>query len=196
MEILGIIIVVLVVGGGFFVVSVYNGLQSLLTQIEAAIQEIGNQLKRQASLIPNLESSVKSYLKQEKDIFKMLTDARKQVAKAADTGDMDQIEAAEQQIQTVLPKLQVAVEDNPELKSNETVQQFMEELRDTADKVTYARRAVISLTQEYNEKLVTFPSNVVAGLFRFQKQTGIKTPQTGTHVEVADDELTDPKVQL
>ncbi len=187
------LIAVLLVGG--YVMTVYNALQTLLTQIEASVQEIGNQLKRQASLIPNLEASVKSFMKQEKDVFQMLTDARKSVAAASPT-DMESVEAAQQQLNALLPKLQVAVEDNPELKSNETVQQFMNELRDTADKLMYARRAVIDLTQNYNQKLVTFPSNLVAMVFSFQKQAGIATPLTGSHVEVSQSETEDVKVNL
>lgn len=187
-----LIILVLLAGYG---VMVYNGLQTLLTQIEASIQEIGNQLKRQASLIPNLEASVKSFMKQEKDIFGMLTDARKSVA-AASPDNMQSVEAAEQQLAAVLPRLQVAIEDNPELQSNQTVQQFMNELRDTSDKLMYARRSVIDLTQEYNQKLVTFPSNVVARMFGFTKQAGIATALTGKHVEVSAAELEDPKVNL
>lgn len=189
-----ILIVVLVVLAGYGIM-VYNSFQTLLTQIEAAIQEIGNQLKRQASLIPNLQTSVKAYLKQEKDIFQMLTDARKSVV-AASPNDMRSVEAAEQQLAAVLPRLQVAIEDNPELQSNETVQQFMNELRDTADKLMYSRRAVIDLTQQYNQKLVTVPSNFVAMLFGFKKQSGIATPLTGKHVEVSESETEDVKVDL
>lgn len=190
-----IILIIALLAIGAYIIMVYNGMQTLLTQIEAAIQEIGNQLKRQASLIPNLETSVKGYMKQEKDIFKMLTDARKSVAAASPT-DMQSVEAAEQQIAAVLPRLQVAVEDNPELQSNETVQQFMNELRDTSDKLMYSRRAVIDLTQQYNQKLITFPSNLVAMLFSFKKQAGIATPMTGKHVEVSDSETQDVKVNL
>ena len=67
----------IVVALAFYVVSVYNWLQTTLTRISASIQEIGNQLKRQANLIPNLETAAKAYLKHEKDIYKSLTDARK-----------------------------------------------------------------------------------------------------------------------
>lgn len=187
-----------VVGVGIvlWVIGLYNGLQTLLTQIEAAIQEIGNQLKRQSSLIPNLQNSVKAYLKHEKGVFEMLTDARKSVASAAETHSAKDIAEAERQLQAVLPKLQIAIEDNPELKSNETVQQFMAELRDTADKLTYARRAVIDLTQNFNQKLVTFPSNLIANLFGFKKQVGLATPISGQHVSVSDQEMDDVKVDL
>ncbi len=68
-------------------VGVYNSLVSLRTRIQASIQEIGNQLKRQADLIPNLEASVKGYLAHEKDILKMLSDARKLVAAGKDASD-------------------------------------------------------------------------------------------------------------
>lgn len=179
-----------------YVISLYNGLQSLLTQIEAAIQEIGNQLKRQASLIPNLEASVKSFMKQEKEVFTLLSQARQSVEKASKSGSAASIDAAQEQLNAVLPRLQVVVEDNPELKSNETVQQFMAELRDTADKLSYSRRAVIDLTQQYNQKLVVFPSNIIAGMFGFKKQAGIATPMTGAHLEVSEDETHDHKVSL
>lgn len=195
MNVLFIVVLLLAVVAGY-VVMVYNGLQTLLTQIEASIQEIGNQLKRQASLIPNLESSVKAYLKQEKEVFSMLTSARKAVDAAAESGTGAAIDQAEQAIQAVLPKLQVVVEDNPELQSNETVQQFMNDLRDTADKLTYARRALIDLTQQFNQQLVTFPSNIVAQLFGFQKQAGLATVMSGEHLEVSADETKSPKMNL
>ncbi len=196
MNILLIIVAVALLAGAFYVVSVYNGLQALLTQIEAATQEIGNQLKRQANLIPNLEKSAKAILKQEKSIFEMLTAARKSVNEAVETGSASAIEQAERHIQAILPKLQVVMEDNPEMKSNETVQQFMAELRDTADKVTYARRAVIDLSQQYNQQLVVFPSNIVANVFGFKKQAGLQMPTDGDHLSVSDDETKSPEVSL
>ena len=179
-----------------YVVALYNGLQSLLTQIEAATQEIGNQLKRQASLIPNLESSVKAFMKQEKEVFTLLSQARQSVEKASKSGSSAAIDAAQDELNAVLPRLQVVVEDNPELKSNETVQQFMAELRDTADKLSYSRRAVIDLSQQYNMKLVVFPSNIIAGMFGFKKQAGLATPMKGAHLEVSEDETKDHKVSL
>ena len=179
-----------------YALSLYNTLQRLKTQIKASVQEIGNQLKRQASLIPNLESSVKSYLKHEKGIYKMLTDARKSVEKADKSGKVGDIEKAIDSIQSVVPQIQVVVESNPELKSDQTVTKFMDELTDTADKLTYARRSVIDLSQSFNEKLVMFPSNIIAGLFGFKEEKGLVTPMTGSHVEVSESETKDVKVNL
>lgn len=180
----------------FYVIGVYNELQTLRTQITASIQEIGNQLKRQASLIPNLESSVKGYLKHEKGIFKMLTDARKSAEKAEKSGKATDIEKAITDMQAVIPKIQVAVEDNPELKADKTVTKFMDELTDTADKLSYARRSVIDLSQIFNQKLVVFPSNLIAGMFNFTQAKGLETPMSGAHVAVSTEETKDVKVKL
>lgn len=179
-----------------YVVGVYNGLQTLRTQIAAAVQEIGNQLKRQASLIPNLESSVKSYMKHEKGIFKMLTDARKSAEKAGKTGKAEDVDKAIADMQAMIPKIQVAVEDNPELKADGTVTKFMDELTDTADKLSYARRTVIDLSQTFNQKLVVFPSNIIANTFGFTMAKGLETPMTGSHVSVSTKEMEDVKVDL
>lgn len=180
----------------FYVMSVFNGLQRLKTQIKASIQEIGNQLKRQSSLIPSLENTVKGQLKHEKGIYQMLTDARKSTLKAEQTGNSKDITQAIDDIQKVIPQIQVVLESNPELKANEAIKKFMDELTDTADKLSYARRSVIDLSQAYNEKLVVFPSNIVANLFGFKAEKGLETPMTGEHVAVTEEEMKTPKVDL
>lgn len=179
-----------------YVISVYNSLQTAKTRIAAAIQEIGNQLKRQANLIPNLETAVKAYLKHEKGIFELLTSARTSVEKAVKDRTLSSAEKAEQSIQKLLPKIQVLVESNPQLKSNETIERFMDELRDTADKLTYSRSTFIDLVRDYNAALVTFPSNVVANMFGFTAEKGLHTPGSGEHMSVSEKETKDVKVSL
>lgn len=179
-----------------YAIGVYNALQMLKTQIKAAIQEIGNQLKRQASLLPNLESAVKGYMKHEKDVFQMLTDARKSVMKAEKSGSIKDLDAAVEQMNQLVPRISVAVEDNPEMKADASVAQFMAELRDTADKLMYSRRSVIDLTQNYNVKLVTFPSNLIAGIFGFTEEKGLEMPTSGSHLSVSNDEMNDFKSSM
>jgi len=180
----------------FYIVSQYNWFQTTKTRITAAISDIGNQLKRQSSLIPNLESSTKGYLKHEKGIYDEIVSARKAVEKASGGSDMSKIEAASNAISNLVPKLQVLVESNPELKAAEVVTRLMDELRDTSDKLMYARRVVIDLSAEYNIKVVTLPSNIVANMFGFKEQKGIATPTEGEHLEVEKDEMSDPKISL
>lgn len=179
-----------------WVVAQYNFFVSSKARIKAAVQEIGNQLKRQADLIPNLEASVKGYMKQEKGIFKDLTDARKAVAAAVKSGDLQKMADAGSQLAGVLPSIKVVVEDNPELKSDKVVSKLMDELRDTADKVMYARRLVIDLTADFNVRRVRFPSSIVAGMFKFGELPGLLTPEKGEHVEVGAKDTKTPKVKL
>src|SRR3990170_6416202 len=171
-----------------WIISTYNFFASSRARVKAAIQEIGNQLKRQVELIPNLESSVKGYLKHEKGIFDELSNARKLVAAAAKSGNLGKMADAGKAFSEILPKLQVVVEDNPELKGNEVVQNLMDELRDTSDKVMYARRLLIDLSADYNVKRVTFPSSLVAGVFKFDELKGLDTPEEGEAFSVRKEE--------
>lgn len=179
-----------------FLISVYNQFQTLKTRIAASIQEIGNQLKRQVDLIPNLENSVKGYLTHEQTIFTKLTEARTAVSSALKHQTAASMDKATDTVQNLLGSLRVVVESTPELKAEATVSQLMDELRDTADKVMYARRTLIDLTADYNRLVVTIPSNIVASLFGFQPQPGLSTPETGQHVSVKPTDLETPKVSL
>jgi LemA protein len=193
---IGGILLLVVIGLAIYAISIYNSLQTLKTQIVASIQEIGNQLKRQASLIPNLEASVKGYMGHEKGIFKMLTDARTFATKANSSGKASDINDAIDKIQSLIPAINVMVESNPEIKADATVTKFMDELTDTADKLMYARRSLIDLSQAYNQKLVVFPGNIIAGMFGFKPEQGLGTALTGEHTTVSADEMKDVKVSL
>lgn len=190
------LLVIVGVGIGLYLVSLYNFFQTSLTRIKASIQEIGNQLKRQADLIPNLEASVKGYLAHEKGILTMLADARKLVTAASTSTDLNKQAAAAGALSAVMPKLAVVVESNPELKANTTVLDLMEELRDTADKVMYARRTLIDLTADYNVRVVTFPSNLVASSFGFKEQPGLQIEDIGDATTVSSADTKSPKIKL
>lgn len=193
---IGIIILIIAVVLVGYVVMTYNFFASAKVRIKASIQEIGNQLKRQASLIPNLESSVKGYLKHEKGIFESLTEARHAVAKAQKSGNIEDAGKASQAVSDMLPKIQVLVESNPEIKGSEVITQLMDELRDTADKLMYSRRTYIDLVADYNSKRVTFPSSIIAGLFGFGEDKGFEVPTQGEHLSVNRDEMKTPEVNL
>jgi len=177
-------------------ISTYNFFVSSKARIKAAVQEIGNQLKRQADLIPNLESSVKGYLAHEKGIFEKLTEARKAIASAVDSGNVQKMADAGAKLAAVLPSIKIAVEDNPELKGSDVVARLMDELRDTADKIMYARRLVIDLTADYNVRRVTMPSSIMANLFKIEELPGLITTSEGEHLKVSEEETKTPKVKL
>ncbi len=190
--IIGIIALLII----FYIWSSYNQFVTMKTRIKASIQEIGNQLKRQANLIPNLVSSVKGYMKHEKDIFKELTAARKAVMKAISGNDTQKLIDTGTRLQSALAPIRAVFESTPELKAAGPTTKLMDELRDTADKVMYSRRTLIDLSADYNIKVVTFPSKIVAMIFGFKQEKGLKAPAEGEHIEVKKSETKAPKVKL
>lgn len=189
------IIVVLAVIALYFVLT-YNKFVTFKTRIKASVQEIGNQLKRQAELIPNLAEAAKGYLKHEKEIFTQLTEARKAIMAASDKNDPQQMIEAEGLLRKTFGQFKALVESTPQLRGVESVNKLMDELRDTSDKVMYARRTLIDLTADYNVLVVAFPSNLVANLFGFKEEKGLVTPLEGEHLEVGKEETKAPKVKL
>lgn len=190
------ILIVLVAIVVFYIWLVYNQLVTIKTRIKASIQEIGNQLKRQADLIPNLVASVKGYLKHEKAVFDELTEARKTIMKVVDSGNVQGLIDASQRLQSALAPIRAVFESTPQLQAAGPTTHLMEELRDTADKVMYSRRTLIDLTADYNIKLVTFPSTLVAKVFGFKQEVGLKSPGEGEYLQVSGSETKTPKVEL
>lgn len=179
-----------------YVWTVYNQLVTIKTRIVASVQEIGNQLKRQADLIPNLVASVKGYLKHEKEVFEKITEARKIAVQAVEAGDARKMVEASGRLQQALGPIRALFESTPQLQAAGPTAKLMDELRDTADKVMYARRTLIDLAADFNIKLVTFPSNLVAKIFGFKPETGLETPLEGEHLEVSEEEIKTPKVEI
>lgn len=191
--IFAIIILALIV---LYLISFFNGLKTSEVQITASIQEIGNQLKRQAQLIPNLVDSVKGYMKHEKGIFDELTAARKSIDSAVASQNPKEIDQAQNLINKALSSLKVIVESNPKLKAAGIVSDLMNKLRDTADKVMYARRTLIDLSADFNIKISTIPGVWLAPLFGFTKKTGLDTPVSGEFLSVSTSDTETPKVNL
>src|SRR4030042_5681797 len=162
-----IIFLVLIGGIILYVFLTYNKFVTTKTRITASIQEIGNQLKRQADLMPNLVESVKGYMKHEKTIFKDLTDARKAVMGVLKSQNAQKMIDASSKLQQALAPIMAVFERTPALQAAGPTTQLMEELRDTADKVMYSRPTLIDLTADYNIMVVTIPSSLIAGLFGF-----------------------------
>ncbi len=192
MIIIPIILIIIV----FYVLGTYNKLVSTRTRIKASIQEIGNQLKRQADLIPNLVESVKGFMKHEKGIFEDLTNARKVILDASGKNDAQSLVDASSVFEKAFGRFQALVESTPEIKSAGTVTKLMDELRDTADKLMYSRRTLIDLTADYNIMIVTFPNSLVAGLFKFKQEKGLEMPGEGDYTKVSTEETKTPKVSL
>lgn len=179
-----------------YIWSTYNKFVTTKTRIKASIQEIGNQLKRQSSLIPNLVESVRGYMKHERRIFDKIAEARKTVTSALGSDDAQKLIDAGAKLQAALAPIRAVFESTPELQAAGPTVKLMDELRDTADKLMYARRTLIDLTADYNIMVVTLPSKFVASIFSFKQEPGLKTPEEGEHLEVSAKEVKKPEVKL
>ncbi len=191
--IIAIVILILLV---LYLVGFFNGLRTTEVRINAAIQEIGNQLKRQSQLIPNLIESVKGYMKHEKNIFEDLTAARKMIDKAINSHDPSAIDQAQTMLTKTMGSLQVIAESNPQIMASSLINNMMNELRDTADKIMYARRTFIDLSADFNVKISTIPGIWLAPLMGFKKKTGLETPESKDITAVSESETKNPEVKL
>ena len=161
--ILGVVVVLAI-----FVISVYNSLVSLKdAKIPEAWSQIDVQLKRRTDLIPNLVETVKGYASHEKEVFQRVTEARSALMSASGPKEAGE---ADMMLQGALKSLFAVAEAYPELKAQEGFGNLQKELSDTEDKVAYARQFYNSVVKQYNEKIVVFPNNMIAGMFNFKPQ--------------------------
>lgn len=162
----GWILAIIVVAAAFFVIGIYNGLITLRNRVKESGSDIEVQLKRRYDLIPNLVETVKGYAAHEKTAFENVTAAR---ARAISAKGFAEKAKAENALSGTLKTLFAVTESYPELKANANFLELQRELTDTEDKIQAARRFYNSNVLELNTKIEVFPSNIVAGMFKFQK---------------------------
>jgi len=181
--ILGIVLLffLLIVG---YVVGQYNNMVTLRESIDGAWAQVDNQLQRRNDLIPNLVNSVKGYMKQEREIFENIADARARMAGAREIPD--RIDAA-RQMDTVLGRLFAIMENYPVLKSDQTVIRLMDELSGTENRIATERRRYNEAVRFYNTVIQRFPTRIFASIFGFEK---------GTYYEIEEAARKVPEVNL
>jgi len=152
----------------FWVISIYNSLIRLRNREKEAESDIDVQTKRRYDLIPNLVETVKGYMTQERTVLENVTKARTQAMQTG--GTALEKAGAENMLSGALKTLFAVSENYPNLKSNENFLELQRELSDTENKIQAARRFYNSVVQELNTKIESFPSNIVANIFRFKKE--------------------------
>jgi len=159
--ILGIIVVL-----GAFIVGAYNGLVRLRNQVKEAWAQVDVQLKRRFDLIPNLMETVKGYMNHERETLESVTQARAAVAGAGSMGDRAE---AEGMLGMALGRLFAVAESYPDLKASQNFLALQEELTSTENKIGFARQYYNQSVMTFNNKVEMFPSNIIAGMFNFDK---------------------------
>lgn len=162
-----VILIALVVIVGLAFMFTYNGLVGLRNKIESAYAQIDVQLNRRHDLIPNLVATVKGYAAHESGTLEAVIQARNMAMSANSIEDKA---AAENVITGALKSLFALSEAYPDLKANTNFQQLQTELSSTEDRIAYARQYYNDNVRAYNTKIQSFPSVVVANMFKFEER--------------------------
>lgn len=166
------LILVLVIGGFVLVVilwiaAMYNSVVRIRNHVKESWADIDTELKRRYDLIPNLVNTVKGYAAHEKEVFDRVLQSR-QAALAPHSSLKDQAKDENAMLGS-LRQLFALAESYPDLKANQNFLQLQGELTNTEDRIQRARRFYNGNVRDLNTRIEVFPSNVIAGMFGFQK---------------------------
>jgi len=161
--VLGIIVVL-----GIFVAATYNNLVTARQKVRNAWSQIDVQLQRRFDLIPNFVETVKGYMTHEKETLAKVTELRTSWTNA---GTIDEKAELNNQLSGALKTIMAVSENYPDLKANQNFLDLQEELRNTENKISFSRQFYNDSVTMYNTQLEVFPSNLIAGWFKFTAET-------------------------
>lgn len=158
-----------------FVVVIYNKLVSLRNTAQSSWSDIDVHLKKRYDLVPNLVETVKGYASHERTVFEKVTEARSMATRASSPAEKARTENV---FLDTLKSLFAVAEAYPELKANANFIQLQSQLKELEDNIESARRYYNAVVRDFNTLIESFPSNMVASSFRFQKEEffGLEAP--------------------
>lgn len=169
-----LILLIIILGIGFYAVSLYNGFVRSRNLIQESWRQIDVELNRRYDLIPNLVETVRGYAAHERNTLESITALRAQAAQLAQASGgapTEQRSQIEEQLSGAVRSLMVSVEAYPDLKSNQNFLELQRELASTEDRIAAGRRFYNANVRNYNTQVESFPSTVIAGMFKFEKAT-------------------------
>ena len=179
-----IVIIVIALLLLFYVIGTYNGLVGLRNKVKDAWAQVDVLLKRRNDLIPNLVETVKGYAKHEKSTLQEVIEARNKAVNASTP--QEEMESANV-LTGALGRLFALAESYPDLKANQNFIDLQNNLKDTEDKISYARQFYNDAVMVYKNKIEMFPSNIVANIFGFKPEA---------FFEATEDEKKTPEVKF
>ena len=165
--IVGIIIGVVVLLCIVMFIAAYNGFVKLKNQIEEAFATMDVYMKKRFDLIPNLVETVKGYAKHEKETLMGVTEARAAVMNSSTTEERLKNEG---ELSGALKTLFAVSESYPDLKANAIFLDLQDQLKKVEEDIANSRKYYNAVVREYNTKRESFPSNLIAGMFHFEKK--------------------------
>lgn len=181
-----LVIVALVIVTG---IVLYNGVVLAKNSVDETFSQVSVQLQRRFDLIPNLVDTVKGYAKHEVSTLEAVTSMRSGVQDKLASDTAQGASEANALMDNMMSKLNVVVENYPDLKASSNFLQLQEELATTENKVSFARQAYNNAVRTYNTKTSTIPSNIVASLagFRPADYFEVDNPEAKKAVKVSFD---------
>ena len=161
MLVLLIILIAIVV----IIIAMYNGLVQSRLKVDNAWSQIDVQLQRRFDLIPNFVETVKGYMTHEKETFEKITNLRSSWSESKSVSEKASLD---NELSNTLKTIMAVAENYPDLKANQNFSELSEELRNTENKISFSRQFYNDTVTMYNTKLEVFPSNIIAGIFKFK----------------------------
>ena len=149
------------------VIVMYNNLVSAKIKVDNAWSQIDVQLQRRFDLIPNFVETVKGYMAHESATFEKIAQLRTSWANSNSVSEKASLDG---ELSNALKTIMAVSENYPDLKANQNFMQLSEELRNTENKISFARQFYNDTATRYNEKLQIFPSNIIANIFNFKER--------------------------
>lgn len=174
-------LLILMIGGWF--TSKYNGLVTKDEAVVAQWSQVENVYQRKFDLIPNIVATVEEFAQQERDVLLGVTEARANASSMKidpanlTAENMAQFEAAQGQLNGALSRLLVTMERYPDLKSNQNYMALQTELEGSENRITTERRKFTEAVKNYNTSIRKFPTNMVAGMFGFEKKANFEASE-------------------
>lgn len=154
----------------------YNEMVEKDEAVSTAWSNVEVQYQRRSDLIPNLVSTVKGYAQHEQSTLQAVMEARSKATQITVDADnltpekMKEYQQAQGEISSALGKLLAITENYPELKANQNFSELQAQLEGTENRITEARRRYNESVQEYNVLVRSFPNNLFAKMFGFDKK--------------------------
>ena len=170
------IILGVAIGLAIIIAIMYNGLINKKNQVENAFGGMDAQLKKRYDLIPNLISSVQTYMKHEADTLTQITELRTK-AVSGNVSDEEKVDL-DNMITSKLGGIMVAVENYPDLKASENFNQLQRSLNEVEEQISASRRAYNATVTSYNNGVEMFPTNILAGMMKMTHKNVFEIPKT------------------
>ena len=182
---IGFLVAIFFLGSWF--IGTRNNLVTLEEDVHHELSNVGTTLQRRSDLIPNLVETVKGYATHEEKVFTEIADARSKLAGTISKGDIEQIQEANNTLDSALSRLLMITEDYPELVASEHFTALQDELAGTENRIAVARQNYNNVVRKYNTTLKKFPASIIASMSGFE---------TAEYFEVEESAKEAPKVSF